>query len=44
LVTQYCDTTRAKARAIMENLLTAHSGLAGIFADHENATAARRWR
>lgn len=36
---RYCETNRAKARAITENLLTAHSDLAGIFADHENATA-----
>ncbi len=36
---QYCETDRAKARALTENLLTAHSDLAGIFADHENATA-----
>jgi ribose transport system substrate-binding protein len=39
LDTQYCDTSRAKARAITENLLTAHADLVGIFADHENATA-----
>ena len=39
LDTQYCETSRAKARAITENLLTAHSDLAGIFADHENAAA-----
>jgi ribose transport system substrate-binding protein len=38
LETQYCDTSRAKAREITENLLTAHDDLAGIFADHENAT------
>jgi len=39
LETQYCDTSVAKSRAITENLLTAHSDLAGVFADHENATA-----
>jgi ribose transport system substrate-binding protein len=38
LETQYCDTSRAKARSIVENLLTAHEDLAGVFADHENAT------
>jgi ribose transport system substrate-binding protein len=38
LETQYCETSRAKARTLVENLLTAHGDLAGIFADHENAT------
>ena len=38
LDTQYCETSRAKARTIVENLLTAHDELAGVFADHENAT------
>jgi ribose transport system substrate-binding protein len=39
LETRYCETSRAKARAIVENLLAAHADLAGVFADHENATA-----
>ncbi len=39
LETQYCDSSRAKARSITENLLTAHGDLTGVFADHENATA-----
>jgi ribose transport system substrate-binding protein len=38
LDTQYCETSRAKARTIVENLLTAHADLAGVFSDHENAT------
>jgi ribose transport system substrate-binding protein len=38
LETQYCETSRAKARTIVENLLTAHTDLAGVFSDHENAT------
>jgi ribose transport system substrate-binding protein len=36
---EYCEASRAKARAIAENLLSAHAELNGIFADHENATA-----
>jgi len=39
LQVQFCEGDRAKARAIAENLLTAHPDLAGIFADHENAIA-----
>lgn len=39
LETQFCETSPAKSRAITENLLTANAELAGIFADHENATA-----
>lgn len=39
LDTQYCETSRAKSRAITENLMTANAALTGIFADHENATA-----
>jgi len=36
---QYVMADRAKARAVTENVLTAHAGLAGIFADHENAAS-----
>jgi ribose transport system substrate-binding protein len=36
---QFCEASRAKARAITENLLSAHADLAGIFADHENANS-----
>jgi ribose transport system substrate-binding protein len=39
LEVQFCEASRAKARTISENLLAAHSDLAGIFADHENAIA-----
>lgn len=34
---QFAMADRAKARGLMENLLTAHPDLAGVFADHENA-------
>lgn len=37
LPVQFVMADRAKARAVTENLLTAHTDLAGIFADHENA-------
>jgi ribose transport system substrate-binding protein len=37
LTVQYVMADRAKARAVAENILTAHTDLAGIFADHENA-------
>jgi ribose transport system substrate-binding protein len=37
LPVQFVMADRAKARAITENLLSAHPDLAGIFADHENA-------
>lgn len=37
LPVQYVMADRAKARAVTENLLTAHADLAGLFADHENA-------
>jgi ribose transport system substrate-binding protein len=37
LPVQFVMADRAKARAVTENLLTAHPELAGIFADHENA-------
>jgi ribose transport system substrate-binding protein len=37
LPVQFVMGDRAKARAVTENLLTAHPDLAGIFADHENA-------
>jgi ribose transport system substrate-binding protein len=39
LPVQFCYADRAKALAVMENLMTAHADLAGVFADHENATA-----
>lgn len=39
LPVQFCYADRAKALAIMENLLTAQADLGGVFADHENATA-----
>lgn len=38
LPVQFVMGDRAKARAVTENLLSAHPDLAGIFADHENAT------
>ena len=34
---EFCEASRAKARAVAENLLSAHPDLAAIFADHENA-------
>jgi len=37
LEVQFTMADRAKARAVTENLLSAHPDLAGIFADHENA-------
>jgi ribose transport system substrate-binding protein len=37
LPVQFVMADRAKARQVAENLLTAHTDLAGIFADHENA-------
>jgi len=37
LPVQFVMADRAKARAVTENLLSAHADLAGIFADHENA-------
>ena len=37
LPVQFNTADRAKARALTENLLTAHPDLAGIFADHEAA-------
>ncbi len=37
LPVQFVMADRAKARAVTENLLSAHPDLAGIFADHENA-------
>ena len=37
LTTEFCEASRAKAMQIAENLLSAHSDLAAIFADHENA-------
>ncbi len=39
LPVQFCYADRAKARAVTENLLTAHADLAGVFADHENAAS-----
>lgn len=39
LPVQFAMGDRAKARAVAENLMTAHLDLAGIFADHENAVA-----
>jgi ribose transport system substrate-binding protein len=35
--TEFCEASRAKAREIAENMLSAHPDLAAIFADHENA-------
>lgn len=37
LPVQFVMADRARARAVTENLLSANAGLAGIFADHENA-------
>ena len=37
LPVQFVMADRAKARAVAENLMTAHPDLAGFFADHENA-------
>jgi ribose transport system substrate-binding protein len=37
LPVQFVMADRAKARQVAENLLTAHTDLAAIFADHENA-------
>lgn len=37
LPVQFVMADRAKARAVTENVLTAHPDLGGIFADHENA-------
>jgi ribose transport system substrate-binding protein len=37
LPVQFVMADRAKARAVTENLLSAHPDLAGVFADHENA-------
>ncbi len=37
LGTEFCEASRAKARDIAENLLSAHPDLSAIFADHENA-------
>jgi ribose transport system substrate-binding protein len=37
LPVQFVQADRAKARAVTENLLSAHADLSGIFADHENA-------
>jgi ribose transport system substrate-binding protein len=34
---EFCEASRAKARDIAENLLSAHPNLGAIFADHENA-------
>jgi ribose transport system substrate-binding protein len=39
LPVQFCYADRAKAMALVENHLAAHSDLAGIFADHENAAS-----
>lgn len=34
---RFCEASRANARDIAENLLSAHADLSAIFADHENA-------
>ena len=34
---EFCEASRAKARDVAENLLSAHPDLSAIFADHENA-------